>query len=636
MKVKLGKVLDNLFYDNEIQEEYYLKMREKSSSTSAFIVGLVAAVGGFLYGYDTGLINDIMEMNYVTKTFPSDKVNGFTVHERAFITAILSLGTFIGALVAPIISDNFGRKFSIMLSSGGLFTLGNILQISTTGITLLCIGRFVSGVAVGNLSAIVPLYQAEASPKWIRGSVVYLYQWAITWGLLVASAICQRTKNLNNSGSYRIPIGLQFLFALILCGGMLFLPESPRYYVQKDKLEKALESLSKLRRIDSSDPDLIEELVEIKASYDYEMSFGKTKIIDCFRNGGGRNKQILRMLTGMGVHVFQQCSGINFIFYYGVNFFSSTGVEKSYLMSFITYAVNTAFTIPGILLIEIIGRRKLLLGGGLGMGVSNMLIGVLGVTVSDNHDVNGKICIAFSCVFIAFFAASWGGCCWALTSDLYGISIRQKAISLTVSTNWIVNFIFAYITPYLIDAGAHRAALGNRIFFMWGGFNLLGTIFVYLMVYETKGLKLEEVDYMYKICNNPRESTRFQSTKIEYDNIDLFKFDNNQLEDGSEDCGFKLESLTESSKKTIDSSSIFQEQESLPQESYIIDNGLNGMKDLTIIPYTNLLVTLSKSDVPMAISKIGQNIIAPFLEGPPDSDSDIETTQSSIRRLTIE
>lgn len=138
-----------------------------------------------------------------------------------------------GALVAPLISDRYGRKFSIILSAGIIFNIGNILQISSTEIALLSVGRLVLGVAVGILSAIVPLYQAEASPKWVRGSVVFTYQWAITWGLLIASAVCQGTRKISNSGSYRIPVGIQFLWALILSTGMLFLPESPRYYVQK-------------------------------------------------------------------------------------------------------------------------------------------------------------------------------------------------------------------------------------------------------------------------------------------------------------------------------------------------------------------------------------------------------------------
>lgn len=514
----MWKFLEALLYDNTIEEEYYRKIRQKSSSKSAVIVGLVAAVGGFLYGYDTGLINDLLEMRYVYENFP-ENLHSFTSHERALITAVLSLGTFIGALIAPLISDNYGRKFSIIVSSGLIFNAGNILQIASTNVALLCVGRAISGVSVGILSAIVPLYQAEASPKWVRGSVVFTYQWAITWGLLIASAVCQGTRKMTNSGSYRIPVGLQFLWALILYTGMLFLPESPRYYVQKDDLQKALDSLSKLRKLPPDDADLIEELVEIKANYDYELSYGKTNYLDCFRSGGGRHKQVLRMFTGIGAQLFQQCSGINFIFYYGVNFFSSTGIQNFYIMSFVTYLVNTIFTIPGIILVDTIGRRQLLLWGGVGMSTANFIIAITGVSIS-SKETSSILSVCFSCVFIAFFASSWGGCVWALTSDIYGISIRQRAISITTATNWLVNFIFAYITPYLIDTGHHTAAIGNKIFFIWGGCNAAGVVFVYFTVYETKGLKLEEIDYMYAHCDNARKSTEFKSTKIDYTRLD--------------------------------------------------------------------------------------------------------------------
>lgn len=514
-----GKVLkqaEGILYDQTVQEEHYRKLRQKSSSNSAFIVGLVAAVGGFLYGYDTGLINDIMEMQYVKQTIPANR-EYFTVHERALITAILSLGTFVGALVAPLVSDSYGRKSSIIATAAVVFNAGNILQVAATNAALLCAGRAVSGFAVGILSAIVPLYQAEASPKWVRGSIVFTYQWAITWGLLIASAICQGTRKMNLSASYRIPIGIQFLWSLTLCIGMLFLPESPRFYVQKNNIQAALDSLCKLRRLPSDDTDLLEELVEIKANYDYEMSFGKTNVLDCFRLGGGRHKQGLRIITGIGVQLFQQCSGINFIFYYGVNFFSSTGVQNYYLMSFVTYVVNVVFTVPGIIFIDVIGRRKLLLFGGAGMAISNFIIAVIGVSIH-SKETKGIVSIVFSCCFIACFASSWGGCTWAVCSDIFGISIRQKAVAITAATNWLVNFVFAFITPYLIDTGAHTAALGNKIFFIWGGCNTAGVVFVYFIVYETKGLKLEEVDLMYQNCANSRASTKFQSRKF-YSNL---------------------------------------------------------------------------------------------------------------------
>ncbi|KAI5952556.1 SNF3 [Candida jiufengensis] len=573
-------------------------MRQKSSSNSALIVGLVAAVGGFMYGYDTGLINDLLEMKFVYTNFPSNGI-GFSTHERAIIVASLSLGTLCGALIAPLISDNYGRKFSIIISAGIIFNIGNILQISSTEIALLSVGRFVSGIAVGILSAIVPLYQAEASPKWVRGSIVFTYQWAITWGLLIASAICQGTRRMTNSGSYRIPVGVQFLWALILTTGMLFLPESPRYYVQKDNLQKALEALCKLRRLPADDDDLIEELVEIKANYDYERSFGKTTILDCFRSGGGRHKQGLRMLTGVGVQFFQQCSGVNFIFYYGVNFFSSTGVSNYYIMSLITYVVNVVFTIPGIILIDTVGRRPLLFWGGIGMAVSNFIIAIAGVSIQQQH-VNAILCVSFSCVFILFFASTWGGCTWALCSDIYGISIRQKAVSLTAATNWFVNLIFAYITPYLIDTGSHTAAIGSKIFFIWGSLNAVGTIFVYFTVYETKGLKLEEVDYMYAHCNNARISNKFKSTKIHYDQLD--------------ENYNPISPLPPASTTSNDLSPNEKDHEEEDLADHSNDQMMEENKNITIVPYNN--------------------IISPSVSGS-SNDSNLTSTAPKLRKQSI-
>lgn len=594
---RLGKLLEGLLYDNTIEEEYYRKIRQKSSSSSAIIVGLVAAVGGFLYGYDTGLINDILEMNYVLRHLPANKM-GFNVHERALLTAVLSLGTFVGALVAPLISDTYGRKFAIIVSSSLIFNVGNILQVASTDVQLMCIGRAISGMAVGILSASVPLYQAEASPKWVRGSIVYTYQWAITWGLLIASAVCQGTRKINSSASYRIPIGLQFIWALTLCFGMLFLPESPRFYVQKNNIQKALGSLLRLRKLPDTDPDLIEELVEIKANYDYELLFGKTTVIDVFRNGGGRHKQVLRICTGMGVHAFQQLSGINFIFYYGVNFFASTGVKNFYLMLFVTYLVNMIFTIPGLIMVDVIGRRKLLLGGGVGMSVSNFIIAIVGVTVS-NVEIRSIISISFSCFFIAFFASSWGGAVWAIASDIYGISIRQKAIAITVATNWLVNFIFAYITPYLIDTGAHTAALSNKIFFVWGGMNAVGVVFVYFMVYETKGLKLEEVDFMYQNCRNSRELMKFRSGKlVDYSNM-------NAISDNGYIAPYLPSYLHEKHVTTLEDSAPAGDtalSEETPESPSPASRQHVQGHNITIVPYDNMLSPLVSHSLLLASS----------------------------------
>ena len=569
--------LHRIFTGQTAEEEHY---RNKQQRVSAFKIILVTAMGGFLYGYDTGIINDILEMKYVYTNFPSSG-NGFSTHERAIIVAILSLGTFFGALTAPWISDTYGRKFTIMVASGILFNIGNVLQIAAAEVALLCVGRFVSGISIGCLSASIPLFQAEVSHKRSRGSVVFTYQFSITCGLLVSSAISQGTRKLHNSGSYRIPVGLQFAWAVLLFVGMLFLPESPRFYVQKNDLQKALDSLCKLRRLPPDDEEVIEELVDIKANYDYELSYGKSTLLDCFRSGGGRHKQGLRMWTGMGVQFFQQCSGINFIFYYGVNFFLSTGIHNYYLMSFITYLVNVIFTIPGIMLIDVVGRRPLLFWGGVGMAISNFIIAICGVSINDSQ-INAILCVSFACVFIAFFASTWGGSTWALCSDIYGISVRQKAFSLTAATNWIVNFVFAYITPYLIDTGEHTAAIGSRIFFMWGSLNAAGAIFVFFTVYETKGLKLEEVDFMYAHCSNARASKKFKSTKIDFAHLD---------ENYNPIPQEHVPDSTSSNDVYNDKTSSENPSPQLLQPLYYNKQ----QNDLTIIPYNNIISPTSTS-----------------------------------------
>lgn len=511
--------------------------KKQRSALMAILVGTFCALGGFLYGYDTGIINSLLSMHYVKHSFASNGTT-FSLLETSLVTAILSLGTFVGALLAPLLSDSVGRRLSIVVITLIIFPIGTALQIAATDIPLLCVGRFISGIAVGIISAVVPVYQSELSPKWIRGAVVSTYQWAITWGLLVSSAVSQGTHSIDDSRSYRIPIALQIIWTYILAVGMYLLPESPRFYVKKEKLNDALLALARLRRVPATDEALIEELVEIKAQHDYETSFGKAKFIDCFRSSPSRHSQLLRMLTGMGLQCLQQSTGINFIFYYGVNFFVGSGLSNSYIMSLVTYSVNVVATIPGILMVEVIGRRKLLLVGAAGMTVSNLIIAIVGVTT--DSVVANKVMIAFVCVFIAFFASTWGPIVWVVCSEVYSLDIRGKAVSLTASMNWLVNFAFAFITPYLVDQGNHTASLGTKVFFIWGGCCFAGLIFSYFCVYETKGLMLEEVDEMYRCCNRASKSFAYKSKIHE-------KYLNNELDKNDTSNPSDMKSQDESS-----------------------------------------------------------------------------------------
>lgn len=488
------------------QEEQDARMKRHQCSTLMGIyVGLMTALGGMIYGYSTGVINNFLEMPYVKTHFPKNG-HSFAASESAILTSIIVIGTFFGALIAPLSSDRFGRRPTVIVSTAVVFNLGIVLQLLSTGVGLFCTGRLISGFGVGVLSAVIPLYQAEASPKWIRGSIICMYQWAVTWGLLIQSAISQGTKSMDSASCYRIPTGVEFILATCLALGMYFLPESPRYYVRMNEIDDAIMALSRLRRLPPEDESLIAELIDIKASYDYECSFGKTTFWDCFKNSPSRVGQSKRMLTGVLVQALQQCSGINFIFYYGVNFFASTGVSNSYLMSLIIYITNVVCTIPGILLIEIIGRRTLLMGGAVGMMISNYIIAFVGMkTDSVTAD---KVMLAFVCSFIAFFAATWGPVCWVVVGEIYNLSVRQRAVALCAATNWFIDFIFAYCTPYMIDTGKHTASMGTNIFFVWGSLNMMAFFVAYFLVYETKGLMLEDIDELYHLCKVASKSSK--------------------------------------------------------------------------------------------------------------------------------
>ena len=197
---------------------------------------------------------------------------------------------------------------------------------------------------------------------------------------------------------------------------MLVLPETPRYMIRKEKPAAAAKSLARLRRLPESNPSLIDELAEIQANHEYELSLGKATYLDCFKGN-----LLKRLITGCLLQALQQLTGINFIFYYGTQFFKNSGFEDSFVISLITNCVNTASTFPGLYAIEKWGRRPVLFWGAIGMCVSQFLVAILGTTTTGQDDLGNiivhnvaaqKAAIAFICIYIFFFAASWGPIAW--------------------------------------------------------------------------------------------------------------------------------------------------------------------------------------------------------------------------------
>ncbi|CAI6090425.1 hypothetical protein V2G26_006012 [Clonostachys chloroleuca] len=482
------------------------------TSAPAIMVGLFVATGGILFGYDTGAINGILAMRafkdqFGTNCYDSKNQLDICPEDSSIIVAILSAGTAFGALLAAPAGDNIGRRRTLLIAVG-IFCAGAICQVCAQATPLMLVGRFLAGVGVGMISVLVPLYQSEMAPRWIRGTLVCAYQLSITIGLLSASIVNVITAEMKDSSAYRIPLGLQLFPALILTGGLMFLPETPRYLVMKGEYELAGISLSRLRRLDITHPVLVEELAEIKANHAYELSLGSNSYKDLLFGTPHLGR---RTITGCTTQILQQLSGINFIMYYSTTFYDGAGVQSPYTKSLINNVINVVATIPGLLVIETWGRRKLLMIGAIGMATCQLFIATFSTAAGhDLQEAAQLILVVFCAINIFFFAASWGPVAWVVTSEIYPLKIRAKAISVSTASNWLFNFGIAYSTPFMVGTAPRYADFGPKIFFIWGAFCILSVFFVWSMVYETSKMSLEQIDEMYERIDHAWNSKNFE------------------------------------------------------------------------------------------------------------------------------
>ncbi|CAK7235885.1 Plasma membrane low glucose sensor [Sporothrix bragantina] len=427
-----------------------------------------------------------------------------TTGQTSLVVSILSAGTFFGALAAGPTGDFFGRRRGLVVSCI-VFILGVVLQTAATAIGLFVAGRLIAGFGVGLVSALVPLYQSESAPKWVRGTIVGTYQLCINVGLVIAAAINKGTAYRSDSGSYRIPVAVQIFFGLLLAGGMIFLPETPRYLAQVNKIEEAKASLSFLHGLPVDHSVVQEELREIVTNLEIERAKGGGYLA-CWQP-----PFLKRQATGCALQALQQLSGINFIIYYGTKFFNTIGIADAYTTTIIINVVALVSTVPGLYLVETIGRRKLLLAGAAGMALMQLIVAVIGVTISS--DAANKAVVSMICIYIFFFEFSWGPCAWVVTGEIFPLHIRAKALSMTTASNWFWNFVLGFVTPYMVDSGPGNAGLGFKVFFVWTAFCLIAVVFVAGFIYETKGLSLEQVDELFLKCNRAYKSPDFRKNE---------------------------------------------------------------------------------------------------------------------------
>ncbi|KAK9773573.1 putative General substrate transporter [Seiridium cardinale] len=507
---------------------------EAPVTVKAYLICAFAAFGGIFFGYDTGWMSGVMAMPYFISLYtgvPYDyAANGpvgvssddfhLPSSQQSLFTSMLSCGTFFGALVGGDIADHIGRRPTI-IAGCFVFVVGCIMQIAATNQEVLFVfGRLIAGGGVGFISAVVILYMSEIAPKKVRGAMVSGYQFCITIGILIANCVVYATQGRADSGSYRIPIGVQFLWSIILAIGLFILPESPRYYVKRGRIEDAAKALAYVRGQPQDSHYIKDELAEIVANNEYELSvIPQTGYVGswlaCFKGSLSKgNSPIRRTILGTGMQMMQQLTGINFIFYFGPVFFKQLGtIQNVFLISMITTLVNCLSTPISFFLIEKLGRRALLIGGGCGMIIAQFIVGAIGVTQGRKEANNTSAVsamIAFICINISFFAVTWGPTAWVIVGEIFPLPIRSRGVGVSTASNWFWNTIIAVITPYLV--GDDKAALGPKVFFLWGSLCCLSVTFAYFLVPELKGLSLEQADQLMNEVS-PRKSASWKPTE---------------------------------------------------------------------------------------------------------------------------
>ncbi|OJT07815.1 High-affinity glucose transporter [Trametes pubescens] len=415
------------------------------------------------------------------------------------IVAAMPAGSFVGALAVSKLADVIGRKWTVILS-GWIWVIGSILQAASVNRGMLVVGRIISGLAVGIASAIVPLYQSEITEPRIRGRIVALQQWSITWGILLQYFVQFGCSYINGTASFRIPWGLQMIPAIILSLGMLLFPESPRWLVDHDRSEEALEILADLHGKGDPNSELVQlEIAEIQDQVKFERTEGAKSYLDLVRPGIFR-----RVTLGMSLQMWSQLSGMNIMMYYIIYVFQGaglTGRRGNLIADSVQYILNVLFTIPAIVYIDKWGRRPMLLAGTLLMGFWLMLVGGLQgrfgqwgevdgsrVWVISDHDGITKAIIVFSYLFVCSFAITMGPVSWTYPAEIFPMRVRAKAVSVSTAANWVFNFALAWAVPPGLSTIAYKT------YFIFGTFNFAAFIHIFFMFPETAGRTLEEIE----------------------------------------------------------------------------------------------------------------------------------------------
>ncbi|MCB1071989.1 MAG: sugar porter family MFS transporter [Chlamydiales bacterium] len=435
------------------------------------VISCVAAIGGFLFGYDTGVISGAIL--YIKQEY------ALTIFQEELIISMVSLGAILGAISGGPLCDKLGRK-KIVLSSSLIFIISAI-GLSLAGSINGIIGwRFLVGFAIGVSSATAPLYIAELSPRHIRGGLVTINQLFITIGILGSYLI---GFLFVESQSWRIMFVIAGIPAAIQFFIMVFFPESPRYLTNVGETERAFNILKKFR---ATEEHARLEIAHIEKMRDTRKPHWSELLSKRVRPA---------LLAGVGVTIIQQITGINTIIYYAPTIFEFSGVgsDKAALLATTWVGtINVLMTFVAIYLLDKVGRKPLLLFGIGGMAISLIILGI-GFDQTVSKGLVGIMTLICLFVYIASFAYSLGPIGWLLNSEIYPLHIRGKAMGVATCANWVSNFIVTATFLNLINIFGKAGT-----FWLYGAIGILGLFFIWRRVPETKGKSLEEIEDFWK------------------------------------------------------------------------------------------------------------------------------------------
>jgi sugar porter (SP) family MFS transporter len=429
-------------------------------------IAVVAALGGFLFGYDTGVISGALL--YITPDFHLG-----TFGQQAVVASLL-LGAVVGALVAGQVTDRIGRHRTLLATSI-VFALGALASAVAPSAGILIGARVVIGLGLGASSMAVPLYLAEMAPQERRGRLVSLNQFLIVVGILVAYGVGYA---LSHAEAWRWMLGLAALPAALMFVGLLTLPESPRWLLSKQRDDEAVDVLRRTRPADEvdSEADEIRETIRAESTSSYRDLLSP------------QLRPALRV--GVGVPAINQLVGVNAVIYYTPTILkqSGFGASAAILGSVGVGVVNVLLTLVALLLVDRVGRRPLVLVGTALITAALVFLGVL-YLLPDQRGFVGVLLVAGLCVYIAAFAASLGIAIWLYPSEVYPTEVRGKGASLGVFTHWGLDFVISISVLTLISTITETG-----MFWLYGAFALAGFLYLRKHLPETKGRSLEEVD----------------------------------------------------------------------------------------------------------------------------------------------